>query len=61
MLTEEDWVKIYYAIDSKIASPETQGASAWKRHLRNIQKKIGKDGALAARIGVSGKNETTEG
>ena len=50
-LTKEDWVEIYYALDSKAAgikngeySADKKHARQWSSHLREIMTKIGPDG-----------------
>jgi hypothetical protein len=50
-LTKEDWVEIYYALDSKakaVKDGEYTGDKAharrWASHLREIMTKIGPDG-----------------
>lgn len=48
LLTAEDWIEIYYALDSKLQSAVVKGSSraqvAWRSHLRDLIKVIGPDG-----------------
>lgn len=48
VLTAEDWREIYYALESKLASPTTQGdddvGPGWRSHLQHIIDTIGPDG-----------------
>ena len=41
-LTKEDWVEIYYALDSKLAIADSD--FEWRRHILAIIEKIGPDG-----------------
>lgn len=61
-LTAEDWAEIYYALETKSWAlkqghydPEDMpGEDArWIAHLAAIRRKIGVDGANAARLGTS--------
>lgn len=49
VLTREDWVEIYYALDSKMINKEQ---TRWAKHLKRIMDKIGPDGDIAAASGV---------
>ncbi|HYA34101.1 MAG TPA: hypothetical protein VEF03_00710 [Candidatus Binataceae bacterium] len=60
-LSQEDWVEIYYALESKSEAIERgeygvefeRGEDArWLAHLSAIKRKIGDDGLTAARNGV---------
>ncbi len=60
-LTREDWVEIYYALDTKLLTlrqgkygPEDEpGQDAdWIAHMKAIMRKIGPDGAAAVQEGV---------
>jgi hypothetical protein len=44
MLTNDDWVEVYYALDSKLRSVTVDGDRRWKAHLKEIIEKIGPDG-----------------
>lgn len=50
LLTQKDWVEIYYALDLKlrmVGKGEYRGdrvAKRWEVHLREIMRKIGPDG-----------------
>jgi hypothetical protein len=61
-LTRNDWVEIYYALDTKLLalrqgnySPEDilGQDDAWLVHLEKIKKKIGVDGSACANKGVA--------
>jgi hypothetical protein len=41
-LTKEDWIEIYYALDTKAYNIYED--AKWAAHLRNIMEKIGPDG-----------------
>ena len=41
MLTNDDWVEIYYALESKLRSVTVDGDRRWKAHLKEIVEKIG--------------------
>jgi hypothetical protein len=53
-LTKEDWVEIYYALDTKIGKieagdyngfePTESSPVNWAKHLQSIMEKIGPDG-----------------
>ena len=47
-LTADDWMEIYYALDSKLRSPTVAGDDEcsvdWRNHLQEIMDKIGEDG-----------------
>lgn len=47
-LTKADWAEIYYALNSKEISPTCAGRDResveWRKHLREIMRKIGPDG-----------------
>jgi len=61
-LTREDWSEIFYALESKAlavrrgrygSEEEAPGADfKWITHLDELRRKIGPDGAKAAREGV---------
>jgi hypothetical protein len=48
LLNREDWAEIYYALQSKLASPEVVQDNEWTAHLENICESIGADGQDAA-------------
>ena len=50
-LSDEDWIEIYYALESKAIAIEhgayaddKRGKKRWIRHLREIMNKIGTEG-----------------
>ncbi len=60
-LSREDWVEIYYALESKSVALERgdygdefeRGEDArWLTHLNAIKRKIGADGLSAAKNGI---------
>jgi hypothetical protein len=65
ILDEEDWIEIFYALDTKVLCWDDQGdvcghlpcehgcKDSWTNHLREIQRKIGPDGCRAWQLGVA--------
>jgi hypothetical protein len=58
-LTKEDWVEIYYSVESKAKrvlageyGDTTSSKRKWVKHLESIMKKIGPDGEEAVKNGV---------
>lgn len=58
-LTQEDWVEIYYALESKMEEirageygDTTESKRAWVKHLKSIMEKVGPDGETAIERGV---------
>ena len=54
-LTKEDWVEIYAALESKLASRICD--QQWANQLERIKKKIGPDGRRAFGRGVASKHD----
>lgn len=52
-LNRQDWIEIFYALESKISSGIGDGP--WRAHLEAIKKKIGPDGYRAFKLGVASK------
>ena len=56
-LSKEDWVEIYYAVESKRLFLERDHYCGrdlnWVGHLKNIMEIIGPDGETAAQEGVA--------
>jgi hypothetical protein len=61
VLKREDWAEIYYALDTKLIALrrgdyglefQPRQDARWIDHLEAIKRKIGPDGARAARTGV---------
>ena len=44
MLTNDDWVEIYYALEGKLQSQTVADDRRWQAHLQEIIEKIGPDG-----------------
>ena len=44
MLTDEDWVEIYYALVGRLDEVRRSGDRKWIRHLKQIIERIGPDG-----------------
>ena len=51
MLTKEDWVEIYYAVQDKRASAVVCNDRKWRNHLEEILEKIGPDGENMSEAG----------
>jgi len=57
LLNCSDWAEIYYALQSKLASPEVVQDNEWTAHLENICESIGADGEDAAEFYADSQNK----